>query len=197
MKRFDVFLSYNESDLALVERIMKILDRMRIKAYSFKHFPEYGEYVPEIVKKNIRDSEYLVVLLTKDGIESQWVNQEIGMAFALNMLIIPIVQIGVESKGFVELRQRIDYDPYKPEVAISGLIYRLRYLCNVTSLKLKCTNKSCNSQFIVPIPNQMEINEAVSKNKLLLATCPYCKNQIYFSPITFEEKNEAEPKELN
>lgn len=191
MKKFNVFLSYNESDLALVDRIMKILDRMGITAYSFKHFPEYGEYIPEIIKKNISDSEYFVVLLTQGGIESQWVNQEIGMAFALNMLIIPIIQTRVESKGFVELRQRIDYDPYNPEMAISGLIYRLRYLCNATSLKLKCTNKNCNSQFTLGIPNQMEINEAVSKNEFFLATCPYCKRQIHFSPMTFEEKTDT------
>jgi len=187
MKRFNVFLSYNDSDLALVERIMSILNRMGISAYSYKHYPEYGEYIPEIIRKNTSDSEYFVVLLTQAGIESQWVNQEIGMAFALNMLIIPIIQMRVESKGFVELRQRIDYDLYNPEKAIGDLIYRLRYLCNANSIQLECTNENCRSRFVWGIPSQMEINEAIKKNQVFIATCSYCKNQIRFSPITFEQ----------
>jgi len=187
MKRFNVFLSYNESELPLVERIMSILNRIGITAYSFKHFPEYGEYIPEIVKKNIADSEYFVVFLTQAGIGSQWVNQEIGMAFALNMLIIPIIQKGCESKGFVELRQRIDCDLYSPEATIGDLLYRLRHLCGVTSIQLRCTNNNCKNRFVFGIPSQIEINEAISKNEFFLATCPYCKSQIRFSPITFEE----------
>lgn len=189
MKRFNVFLSYNESDLALVERIMGILDRMGISAYSFKHYPEYGEYIPEIVRKNIVDSEDFVVLLTQAGIGSQWVNQEIGMAFALKMLIIPIIQTGVESKGFVELRQRIDLELYNPETAISNLIYRLRSLYNVTTIQFKCKNENCRNQFVSSVPSQLEINEAVKNNESFIAMCPICKSEIRYSPLTFEQSD--------
>ena len=187
MAQFNVFLSYSESDLALIERIKNILNRIQISVYSYTHYPEYGEYIPEIIKKNIRDSEYFVVLLTQAGIESQWVNQEIGMAFELNMLIIPIIQIEVKSKGFVELRQHINYSPHNPEDAIRDLIYRLRYLCNSTSIQLKCTNKNCRQHFVVAIPNEMEISEAIENNEVFFGTCTFCKNQVHFSPKTFEQ----------
>jgi hypothetical protein len=189
MKSFNVFLSYNESDLALVERIMGILERMGISAYSFKHYPEYGEYIPEIVKKNIIDSEYFVVLLTQAGIESQWVNQEIGMAFALKMLIIPIIQTSVESKGFVELRQRIDIELNNPETAISNLIYRFRSLYNVTSIRFQCKNENCHKQFVLSVPSQLEINEAIKNNKDFIAVCPLCKSEVRHSPLTFEQSD--------
>jgi len=187
MKQFNVFLSYNELDLALVESIKSALERIGISVYSFKHYPEAGEYIPESIKKNIRDSDYFVVLLTQAGIESQWVNQEIGMAFALNMLIIPIIQTGFESKGFVELRQHINYDAYNPEQGISDLIYRLRYLCNATSIQLKCTNEKCRNKLVVGIPSETEIGEAIKKGEVFYETCPQCKNKVNYSPKTFEQ----------
>lgn len=133
-----------------------------------------------------------MVFLTQAGAESQWVNQEVGMAFALNMLIIPIAQMGTESKGFVELRQRINYDPYHPEDAVRDLIYRLRCLCNPTSLQLKCTNENCRSPFITALPNEEEIGEAIKKNKVFFGTCPHCKTQVQFNPKTFEPLNNTD-----
>jgi len=186
--KFDVFLSYNESDLALVNRIMNILNRMGITTYSYKHYPEYGEYLPEIIKKNIMSSEFFVVLLTRAGIDSQWVNQEIGMAFALNRLIIPIVQMGLETKGFVELRQHIDYNTYNPEQTLQNIIYRLRYLCNATTIQLKCKNEDCRHSFSAHLPSEMDIGEAVKKKNVFLLKCPRCKKKVTYSPITFEQE---------
>lgn len=185
-KRFNVFLSYNDSDLALIDRITKILSRIGIVAYSYRHFPEAGEYIPEIIKKNINDSEHFAVLLTEAGFESPWVNQEIGMAFALNLLIIPIVQKGVETKGFVELRQRIDYDPNHPEDAIKDLIFRLRYLCNAMTLQLTCVNENYRSEFSINLPTEVQIGEAIEKNGIFSQACPKCKTNVSFSPKTFE-----------
>ena len=186
-----VFLSHAKEDGNFAERVFDILDRMGISCFIYEFFPEYGEYIPEIIKKNIKGCKTFVVLLTQNGVQSQIVNQEIGMAFALNKVIIPIVERGVETKGFVELRQRIDYDGNKQEEAISSLLYRLRVLYPIQNkLELYCVNEECvnnSRRFSVDLPTQQEINDAIRKNVQFGYRCPSCGHMNYIFPKTLEQ----------
>jgi len=107
MVRF-VFLSHAEEDGNFAERVFDIIERMGIGCYIYERSREFGKDISEIIKRNIKGCRTLVVILTQNGVQSQVVNQEIGMAFALNKGIIPIVERGVETKGFVELRLHIN-----------------------------------------------------------------------------------------
>lgn len=186
-----VFLSHAKEDRNFADRVCDILERMGINCFIYERFPEYGEYIPEIIKKNIIHYKTFVVLLTQNGVQSQVVNQEIGMAFALNKVIIPIVESGVETKGFVELRQRIDYDGNKQEGAISSLLYRLRDLYPAQNkLELYCMNKECENnlrRFSVLLPTQQEINNAIMRNHQFRYECPSCGHTNYIFPETLEQ----------
>ena len=192
-----VFLSHAEEDGIFAERVFDILERMGINCYIYELFPEYGEYIPEIIKKNIRHYKTFVVILTQNGVQSQVVNQEIGMAFALNKVIIPIVERDVETKGFVELRQRIDYDSTKQEAAISSLLYRMRVLYPIQNkLELYCMNKECENnlrRFSVVLPTQQEISDAIMRNLQFRYECPSCGHTNYIFPETLEQ-NELHAK---
>lgn len=188
----EVFFSHNNEDWDFVNRIFEMLDRISISCYVYEHFPEYGEYLPEIIKRNIKDSKILIVLLTQNSVRSQWVNQEIGIAFALKKLIIPIVESGVETKGFVELRQHIDYDKNVPEEAIYSLIYRLRELYAKDNIKLNCENEKCENymrKFSEHLPTQQEINNAIERDLRFKVQCPSCGSENYFNPKTLEQEN--------
>jgi len=189
---WEIFFSHGEEDLDFVKRVFDILDRMGISCYVCKYYPEYGEYLPEIIKKNMNNEcRTVIVLLTQNSAQSPWVNQEIGMAFASGRLIIPIVERGVETKGFVELRQRIDYDRNIPEDAISDLIYRLRDLHPKNNIKLYCENEKCENhtkRFSVDLPPQEEINNAIERNHVFGAQCPSCGRKNYFYPKTLEQE---------
>jgi len=186
-----VFLSHAKEDGNFADRVCDILERMGISCFTYERFPEYGEYIPEIIKRNIKGCRTFVVLLTQNGVQSQVVNQEIGMAFALNKVIIPIVESGVETKGFVELRQRIDYDGNKQEGAISDLLYRLRVLYPLhNKLKLCCMNKECENNlklFSIALPTQQEINDANKRNLRFEYKCPSCGHMNYIFPETLEQ----------
>jgi hypothetical protein len=125
---WEIFFSHGEEDWDFVKRVFDILDRMSISCYAYEYFPEYGDYIPEIIKRNIKDCRTFIVLLTQNSVQSQWVNQEVGMAFALDRLIIPIVERGVETKGFVELRQRIDYDRNIPKLDVHLVVIRIIFI---------------------------------------------------------------------
>ena len=189
---YEVFFSHGEEDLDFVKRVFDILDRMGISCYVYEYYPEYGEYLPEIIKKNMNnESRTVIVLLTQNSAKSPWVNQEIGMAFASGRLIIPIVERDVETKGFVESRQHIDYDKNNPEEAIYSLIYRLRVLHPRNNIELYCENEKCENhtrRFSVPLPTQQEINNAIERNLLFVDQCPSCgrKNNLY--PKTLEQE---------
>lgn len=183
---FDVFLSHAKEDLEFAKKIHDTLERININCFLFELYPYYGELIPDVIRDRISECRYFVVLMTEAGVRSQWVNQEIGIAHALNKLIIPIAVKDVTSEGCIELRQHIDYDG-----AIYGLVYRLRELFNKMSripdeLELICSNKDCNKKFSVDLPSNEEVNEAIRRNKVFYETCPHCGSKVLFRPKSLE-----------
>lgn len=65
------------------------------------------------VKDGIFESDYIVPILTKDSVNNQWVNQEIGYAEALGIRIkiFPIVETPIldDLKGFIHKNIELPY----------------------------------------------------------------------------------------
>ena len=183
---FDVFLSHDHSDFDLVDRIWRILDRIKISAYLYKRYPRPGEYVPETIKTEIRYCKYFVAFLTTAGVDSQWVNQEIGIAHAYDKLIIPINEAGVQSKGFVELREYIKYDPYSPEDMIYSLLYTLRFRLRKQAPIQSSVDCKCGNTLAVTLPSQEQVNKAIDEGLPFSWTCDQCRNIVALSPWTLE-----------
>jgi hypothetical protein len=85
------------------------------------------------VFSQIEQADCVVVLLTQNGIRSNWVQQEVGYAIKANKLIIPLVEKGVDPKDLAALqgREYIEYDPSEPQEAL------LKVSSYVRSLELK------------------------------------------------------------
>lgn len=180
-----IFLSYSEEDASLVHRIFYILERLHLDPYAFKLFPQAGEFIHEIVISRIINSEYVVPFITRDGVQSQWVNQEIGAAHALKKYIIPVVEVGIESKGFVDLKLRhaVEYSPSDPDQTIFSLIWRLCTLLKPAHLDTECPK--CGNAFVAQMPS-FEVWKAVINRKHVLVTdCP-CGNKVFLDPLTLE-----------
>ena len=88
---YSVFLSHNSTDKEWVEKIEQRLWREGIRPYLFEHDPQPGNSISQKIQKAIRNSDSLVVLVTKDGQFSKWLNAEIGYAKAIDKPIIPLV----------------------------------------------------------------------------------------------------------
>jgi len=186
---FDVFLSHDSADYALVNRVWQILTRMKIKAYMYERYPQYGQYLPETIKQMLKASKYVVVFWTRNGVTSQWVNEEVGIAIGVapefQSIVIPIQEVDVPVKGFTEPLLHIDYDPDNPDWMIFGLIYELRkrFKMDKSSLTIEC---DCGHTFEVALPSYDLINKAVEKGQGIYWKCTNCQRVVWVSPYTLE-----------
>ena len=180
-----VFLSYCEEDASLVHRICHVLSRLRLDPYAFKLFPEAGEFIHEIVISRIANSRYFVPFVTGRGVLSQWVNQDIGTAHALKKYIIPVVEVGVESQGFVDLKLRhaVQYEPSNPDWMIFCLIWRLCTLLQPESLDVECPK--CENPFVTKMPSFELWRDVINKGFVLVTDCQ-CGNKVTLDPLTLE-----------
>ena len=89
---FQVFLSHAEEDRRLVTRVWRVLRRLKVRSYMHERYPNYGRDIPTAIR-DVLESESCVMciaFLTRNGINSQWVQQELGIAYAFGRIIIPV-----------------------------------------------------------------------------------------------------------
>ena len=85
-----VFVSYARSDQALAEQLFRTLRTLPVEAWSDDQL-RAGENWSEVLRSRLRDSEYFLLLLTPKTLESSWVQQELGAAWALGKRMIAVV----------------------------------------------------------------------------------------------------------
>jgi hypothetical protein len=134
-EEFKVFISHaTEEDGALVEWIADALDRLHIRAFVYERYPRGGQNRFDTIKGMIEVCPYFLVVLTKAGIASQWVNQEIGYAVAVGREPIPVREVDsatgklINSKGFVELNDPIYYYRNNDVRLMADIIYTFHSL---------------------------------------------------------------------
>lgn len=138
---YKVFISHSTRDQGLVIALANLLIKYGTKVFVAEWYLTPGEPIDKKVSEQIESSDCVVVLLTQNGMRSNWVHQEIGYAlskgFGKNKPLIPIVEKGVESKELGALlgREYIEYNPYQPQEAL------IKTSTYVKSLKLKKEEK--------------------------------------------------------
>jgi hypothetical protein len=152
----------------------------------------------------------MIVLLTESGKNSQWVNQEIGYAYALKKRvrilnanlphIIPISRKNVELKGFIT-KDSVDIlflDKYVsvPELIITDIITQIRLRIprgledRVLHFRVTCSNcfseNGLPTEYLDYLPSHQIIIKAIQSGiKVLESTCPKCKTKNNIDIRTF------------
>ena len=91
-----LFLSHATLDAALVDLVKTRLEPLGVTVYAAEHDNKAGEDVHDKVRAEIRVCDLMVVLLSRDGHSSVYVQQEIGFGLAEGKMVIPIVSPEVE-----------------------------------------------------------------------------------------------------
>jgi hypothetical protein len=130
-----VFISHSTKDIKIVDRFVDKLKSIGIEPYVAESDIQPGTILWEKLESNIKNSNCVLAIITKDGSRSKSVHQEIAAANALKIRVVPIVEKGVDLKGVLAGREYIVFDKNDPDQA---LINASRYLSN---LKLKKENK--------------------------------------------------------
>lgn len=130
-----VFISYSTKDIQIIDKFKQTLSSMGIEPYVALYDDQPGTIQWEKIKSNIKKSTCMLAVMTKDGSRSKWVQQEIAVANALNIPIIPVVEKGVNVKGVLEARDCIEFDKGDPSHAYE------RVNSYLSGLKKKVENK--------------------------------------------------------
>lgn len=130
---YKVFISHSTRDQGLVISLANLLARFGVEVFVAEWYLTPGERLDKKVFEQIQKSDCVVVLLTRSGIRSNWVHQEIGYSLQQSKQIIPIVERGIDSKDLAALQgmEYIEYDPHQYQQALIKLSTYVR------SLKLK------------------------------------------------------------
>lgn len=134
---YRVFISHSTQDQGLVISLANLLSKFEVEPFVAEWYLTPGERLDEKVLEQIKKSDCIVALLTRNGIRSNWVQQEIGYSLQQEKLVIPIVEKGIDSKDLAALqgKEYIEYDPYQYHQALTKLSTYLK------SLKLKKQEK--------------------------------------------------------
>ena len=134
---YRVFISHSAQDQGLVISLANLLSKFEVEVFVAEWYFTPGERLDEKVLEQIKKSDCIVALLTRNGMRSSWVQQEIGFSLQRDKPVIPIVERGIEPKDLAALqgREYIEYDRYQYQQALSKLS------TYVKSLKLKKEEK--------------------------------------------------------
>ncbi|MCK4396728.1 toll/interleukin-1 receptor domain-containing protein [candidate division WOR-3 bacterium] len=130
---YKVFISHSTRDQWLVMTLANILSKFGIQISVAEWYLAPGQNLSKKVFTQIENSNCVVALLTRNGIRSNWVQQEIGFALKTKRPVIPLVEKGLDTKelGALQGREYIEYDPSYPKEAL------VKTSTYVKSLKLK------------------------------------------------------------
>ena len=117
-----IFFSHGGTDYPFGELFKNQLEQMDSKVYLFEHDQQPGQDIANKVKKQIKDSDILFVLLTKQSQSAPYyVQQEIGFAEGVNKPVIPFVESGTDPRALAMLtgKEFIPFDPNNPYQSLS------------------------------------------------------------------------------
>ena len=183
-----VYISHSERDEGMALELSQAFWRVGMESYVNMNNICPGISHAERTSFGIRNSECLVALLTEEGCRSTTVNQEIGFAKGIDLLIIPLLEKNTKLPFLIDHLRPISFTPSDYKDAIGLLIKTIRDLSTLEWLKVSCP-KCCEemTQYLTP---QDEVDDAIRKGSYLETICSYCQNKISLDPRTFEPLRE-------
>lgn len=157
-----IFISYSEFDKPRVKTLeAKFNSSYGLKPIVIANDREALKQLTEKVKNGIFECDYFVPVLTSNSINTQWINQEIGYASAMNKEILPIIEKGIidNLKGFIH--KNIDL-PYLFEVSVSNdKLTRKKYraCCDLLIADLISKNQTATIESVFPGKWRSEFKE--------------------------------------
>jgi TIR domain len=115
-----LFVSHSLSDKKLLEQIKETLEPYGIKLLVAEHEIDISNTITQKIEDMILKSDIAIILLTENGFNSSFVQQEIGYIKSVKKPFVQLVESGFEKKlsGFSFGRDFILYNPNSPEEAI-------------------------------------------------------------------------------
>ena len=201
MMNFKVFIGYSSEDNDKAQYIYNCLARIvEITPYKAELYKVYGEDFKQRIQNELFSSQFMVVLLTENGKNSQWVNQEIGFAYGLRFqrhkertpIIIPVSYKQVQLKGLItkDTTDFLNIDDWNSfEWIVANIILTIRRNIQkgleegVLHYHIDCPNcfneKGLPYTYISKLPdNETMVKASNLGNPIFRTKCPQCKKDV-------------------
>jgi len=205
MFEFKILISNSLDDKKLANAIKNALDRVsEFKSYFSEEYPIKGENTSYKIQNAIEDCDFMIAIFTKDSINDQLINQEIGYAYKVKQInnklkILIVTEMNLELGGLVRYANEeiIKMDKRKIDLLLHNIIWSIRKSIpnglsnNTLKLKIKCCGcRDLNdnpNEFFGLIPSQTDIKKNYSSEKNTLNYyCPYCGASNEINVLSFE-----------
>jgi len=119
---FKVFVSGSIRETEIIGELIETLGRYGIQSTipgEFSNdiaFPVTGVPTANLVEHQIQNSDCVLFIITKDGMRADAVNLELGIARALNRVIVPIVEEGAKLPANLANVPYISIDRNQPKL---------------------------------------------------------------------------------
>ena len=148
LSKSKVFISYSSINHTCVKKISTMLKDHNIDTFVAQHDIEGGKKWHDEIKNNLKASQVFLAIITEDYHNSSYADQEVGMALAMNIHIIPISLDDSTPEGFLHEIHAEKFSIDVPE--------------NCDNLVTKINNKFKLSNLAInEIPN-IKLNEQIS-----------------------------------
>ena len=218
-----IFLSYHSSDKKFVDYLAESLFRFGMEPIVVENNIQAGANITQKVIEALEDFDIFMPIITRNSVNSEWVNQEIGFAVARTNsypsqrgmifpgqqqgYVIPIIQTGLGSKikGFLVNIEGIKYDPRSPDNTVIQIFLQLSnlsifhpYYSTNNQFNQRCPN--CKEMLSITRPSIEELLETIDRQEQIEILCPQCNILLIFNPKTLlliETKQLTEEEILN
>jgi len=117
---YKVFISHSVKDIFLIRQLAKHLDNYGVDVIIAEDIRTPGVKLDDKFYGLIRESHLVLGILTKNGVNSEWVKKEINYAYKLNKPIIPLVEEGIQ------IRMSIEYVPFSLREPIESILHKIK-----------------------------------------------------------------------
>jgi 5'-deoxynucleotidase YfbR-like HD superfamily hydrolase len=130
--RLRIFLSHSSEDKPFVRKIEKILQSQGYKPWIDEKNIPLGESITKEIEKALRESDVILVFLSKESVKSAWVNEEWRSKFFDQVkngqvLVLPLLIEECDIPQLLKDRKYADFTKsYSYESNISLLLRRLK-----------------------------------------------------------------------
>jgi hypothetical protein len=128
---YRVFISHSVRDQRLVIMLSRLLAEFGVEPVVAEWYLSPGEPLADKIVRHIDGADCVVALLTSEGIRSNWVHQEVGIALKNpRKPVIPLVEKGTSAGDLAALhgKEYIEYDPRHPFDALQRAATHVRRL---------------------------------------------------------------------
>ena len=169
LRTIRLFLSYSHKDRELAGEIKENLQDCGFEVFlAHEDIEPSSEWLEEIIRR-LKDCDVFIPIISKNFKESNWTDQESGIAFAEEKMIIPL-RLDLVPYGFIGKFQAL-----KLSGSISDTCTKI---IDIIKIKNKALKEIITDNFIKSFINSESFAEANRKAQLLSSHEPLTDEQI-------------------